>query len=78
MRVLKPGGTIVVSSLKPYADLSQIYRNFVDQTENNEELEEARKLLTPGEHSLYDDEAPQRVLIIIQHENGRPIVIDII
>ena len=46
LRVLKPGGTIVVSSLKPYADLSQIYRDFVDQTENNEELEEARKLLS--------------------------------
>jgi ubiquinone/menaquinone biosynthesis C-methylase UbiE/alpha-beta hydrolase superfamily lysophospholipase len=46
LRVLKPGGTIVISSLKPFADLSQIYRDFADQTESNEELEEARKLLS--------------------------------
>jgi ubiquinone/menaquinone biosynthesis C-methylase UbiE/esterase/lipase len=46
IRVLKPGGKMVVSSMKPFADLSQIYRNFADQTENQEELEEARKLLS--------------------------------
>lgn len=45
-RVLKPGGKIIISSLKPYADLSQIYRNFADMTENQEELKEARKLLS--------------------------------
>jgi len=44
-RVLKPGGRIVVTSLKPYCDLSQIYRNFVDQTENDQEIEDARDLL---------------------------------
>jgi len=46
MRVLRAGGRIIVTSMKPYADLSQVYRNFVDQTENQEELEEARKLLS--------------------------------
>jgi len=46
MRVLKKGGKMIISSMKPYADLSQIYRNFVDKTENQEELEEARKLLS--------------------------------
>ena len=45
-RTLKPGGKILFSSLKPFVDLSQIYRNFVVQTENDEELEEARKLLS--------------------------------
>lgn len=45
-RVLKPGGKILVSSLKPYADLSLIYRDFADQTNKKNELEEARKLLS--------------------------------
>jgi len=44
-RVLKPRGKIVISSLKPYADLSEIYKNFVLETENEEDIEEARKLL---------------------------------
>ena len=44
-RVLKPRGRIVVTSLKPYCDLSQIYRNFVDQTESDQEIEDARDLL---------------------------------
>jgi len=43
--VLKPGGRIVITSLKPYCDLSQIYRNFVDQTESDREIEDARDLL---------------------------------
>jgi len=46
MRVLRNNGKLIVSSMKPYADLSQVYRDFVDQTENQEELEEARKLLS--------------------------------
>ena len=44
-RALKPGGRIVVTSMKPYCDLSQIYRNFVDQTESDQEIEDARDLL---------------------------------
>src|SRR5262245_14461846 len=45
-RVLRPGGKLVVSSLKPNPDLSEIYRNFVAVAENKEEIEEARKLLS--------------------------------
>jgi SAM-dependent methyltransferase/esterase/lipase len=46
IRTLKPKGKIIISSMKPYADLSQIYRNFVVQTEDDEELQEARKLIS--------------------------------
>ncbi len=46
VRVLKPGGRIVVTSLKPYADLSEIYRNFVSQAQNEQDILEARKLLS--------------------------------
>jgi SAM-dependent methyltransferase/alpha-beta hydrolase superfamily lysophospholipase/ribosome-associated toxin RatA of RatAB toxin-antitoxin module len=45
-RVLKPGGRVVISSLKPYADLSQIYRNFVSHAACEEDVLEARKLLS--------------------------------
>ncbi len=45
MRVLKPKGRIVVTSLKPFADLSEVYRNFVRVAETEREIEEARKLL---------------------------------
>ncbi|TAJ29061.1 MAG: methyltransferase domain-containing protein [Nitrospirae bacterium] len=45
MRVLSPNGRLVITNLKPQADLSQIYRNFVHLTEQEEELEEGRKLL---------------------------------
>lgn len=44
--LLKENGRIVVSSLKPYCDLSQIYRNFLDEVDGVEEIEEARKLLS--------------------------------
>ena len=46
MRVLKPNGRLVVTSLKPFADLSQIYRNFVVQVNNEQEIDEARRLLS--------------------------------
>lgn len=45
IRVLKPGGLIVVSSIKPQADLSQIYRDFLDVCKNNDEIAIARELL---------------------------------
>lgn len=45
-RVLKPGGIIVLSTLKPYADLSQIYKNFVGQATSEQDVLEARKLLS--------------------------------
>ncbi len=44
--VLKPGGRIVVSSLKPFADLSQVYRNFIKIAKDKSDIEEARKLLS--------------------------------
>jgi SAM-dependent methyltransferase/pimeloyl-ACP methyl ester carboxylesterase len=44
-RVLRPGGRIVISSLKPNADLSEIYRNFLSLAENPAEIEEGRQLL---------------------------------
>jgi SAM-dependent methyltransferase/alpha-beta hydrolase superfamily lysophospholipase/ribosome-associated toxin RatA of RatAB toxin-antitoxin module len=46
LRVLKPGGKIVISSLKPFADLSEIYRRFVDVAKNEQELLDARRLLS--------------------------------
>jgi len=44
--LLKSGGRIVVSSLKPYADLSLIYSNYASQVETEDELTEGRKLLS--------------------------------
>ena len=35
----------MLTNLKPHADLSQIYRNFVQKTEEPQEVEEARQLL---------------------------------
>ena len=46
VRLLKPGGRIVVTSLKPFADLSQVYRNFVKVAKDRADLTEARKLLS--------------------------------
>jgi SAM-dependent methyltransferase/esterase/lipase len=46
VRVLKPKGRIVLSSLKPFADLSQVYRNFVQVAKTQQEIEEARRLLS--------------------------------
>jgi ubiquinone/menaquinone biosynthesis C-methylase UbiE/dienelactone hydrolase len=45
-RVLRPGCKIVVTSLKPSADLSEVYRNFISVAESSRELEEGRKLLS--------------------------------
>ena len=44
-RVLRPGGRIVVSSMKPFCDLSEIYRDYMDQDLNEQELESGRDLL---------------------------------
>lgn len=44
-RVLRPGGVLVLSSLKPHCDLSEIYRGFVDQEVDEREIESARNLL---------------------------------
>jgi ubiquinone/menaquinone biosynthesis C-methylase UbiE len=44
-RVLRPGGRIVVSSMKPFCDLSAIYRDFIEQKASRGEVESARELL---------------------------------
>ncbi len=44
-RVLRPGGVIVVSSIKPHSDLSVIYRDFMAQQVDGEDLDAARNLL---------------------------------
>lgn len=46
VRVLKPKGRIVMTSLKPFADLSEVYRNFVEVTTSKEAISEAQKLLS--------------------------------
>lgn len=46
LRVLKPGGRIVISSLKPYADLSELYRHFVDIARTETDILEGRRLLS--------------------------------
>ncbi|MGB0911482.1 MAG: methyltransferase domain-containing protein [Nitrospirales bacterium] len=45
MRVLTPGGALVLTNLKPNSDLSRIFSNFVQETSNAQEIEEARQLL---------------------------------
>ena len=45
VRVLKPKGRLIVTSLKPHADLTKIYRNFIKVAGSDEEIEEARRLL---------------------------------
>jgi SAM-dependent methyltransferase len=46
VELLARGGRIVVSSLKPFADLSQVYRNFIKVANKPSDIEEARKLLS--------------------------------
>lgn len=44
-RILKPGGRIVVTSMKPFADLSDLYRRYVEKHTGDQEIESARDLL---------------------------------
>jgi SAM-dependent methyltransferase/alpha-beta hydrolase superfamily lysophospholipase len=44
-RVIRPGGRIVISSMKPFCDLSSIYRDFVEQKAATTDIESARELL---------------------------------
>ena len=44
-RVLRPGGKLVVSSMKPFCDMSEIYRDYMDQQVTATELEAGRDLL---------------------------------
>lgn len=45
LRLLRPGGRLVVSSLKPHNDISVIYRDFLSGKETVEAAEAARTLL---------------------------------
>ena len=45
LRVLIPDGKLIVTNLKPQADLSLIYRNFVSRAKEQAERNEARELL---------------------------------
>ncbi|MGH7148272.1 MAG: methyltransferase domain-containing protein, partial [Nitrospiraceae bacterium] len=44
-RVLSPNGRLVLTNLKPHADLSQIYRNYLHLAQRPEEVEEAKQIL---------------------------------
>jgi len=44
-RVLKQGGKIVITTMKPHCDLSKIYRDYLRQGLNKKEIEDARLLL---------------------------------
>lgn len=44
-RVVRPGGVLVASSMKPHCDMSVIYRDFMAQQVTTDELEAARDLL---------------------------------
>jgi len=46
MRVLSPSGRLIVTNLKPQADLSQIYRNFVQIAKQPEDIEQGRQMLS--------------------------------
>jgi hypothetical protein len=43
--VLAPGGKLIVTSLRPQADLSQIYRNFMTITEQHHDVDQAKQIL---------------------------------
>lgn len=44
-RILRPGGRIVLSSMKPHCDMSGIWRDFLDEGAEGARLEPARDLL---------------------------------
>lgn len=45
-RLLRPGGRIVASSMKPHCDISTIYKDFVDSRSTSEAVLSARDLLS--------------------------------
>ena len=55
-RVLKRQGKMVITSLKPFNDLSQIYCSFLDKTENKKDIEEAKKLFTESGKIKYKED----------------------
>lgn len=71
-RVLKKNGKIVVSSLKPYCDVSLIYKKFTEATCERNDLEEAIALLSntgqirrkesEGHYHFYNEEELQELI----------------
>lgn len=78
MRILRPGGQLVVTSLKPYPDLSQIYRNFISHAETEQDVLEARRLLSnagqirrkegEGHYSFYSEKELIALMVAIGGE----------
>ena len=83
MRVLTPGGTLVFTNLKPNSDLSRIFTNFIQETSQTEEIEEAKQLLNnsgkireaegEGLFRFLDAEELEE-LVCMASEGGRPKV----
>lgn len=71
-RILISGGKILISSLKPYVDLSPVYSNLISSASNQEILARARKLLCgagiikqkekEGHYKFFSDEELERLL----------------
>ena len=55
-RVLRPSGTLVLSSMKPFCDMSVIYRDFISQQVTAEDVEAARNLLRAAGHIKLKEE----------------------
>lgn len=60
-RLLRPGGRIVVSSMKPHCDMSVLYRDFMDQQISDTELDSGRRLLTAASRIRLKEEQGQYV-----------------
>lgn len=80
-RVLKPGGKMIVTSLKPSADLSEIYRSFVRLCESETDARAARELLNDagqikhkegvGVYHFYSDKELKTILVASGFQNVR-------
>jgi len=58
-RVLRPGGTLVLSSMKPFCDLSEMYRAYAEKNldgKSEQEIEAGRNLLTAAGKIKFKEE----------------------
>ena len=58
-RVLRPGGTLVLSSMKPFCDLSEMYRVYAEKHlsgKSEQEIESGRNLLTAAGKIKFKEE----------------------